>query len=179
MGVNAFPHTRRLPHGCPHNFGHQYACTTLSRSGGWPYICNSGSFRRSAPGGERWTWEDWVNKRLPELLPGEAGKVDWADDRRVLWEVRTLLSLPGVPTPGALPTATQAHAKPLKSLIPRKVSGANANWQPAILDDPDAAEGLRVVWGLALQNAAKQQRKSGPTPIGAWSCTSAGAWTCA
>ena len=51
----------------------------------------------------------------------------------------------------------------MQSLIPRKTSSANANWQPAILDDPDAAEGLRKVWALALRNAANQQRKNGPT----------------
>lgn len=61
-----------------------------------------------------------------------------------------------------LPTSAR-QVDGLRALIPRKTSSANANWQPAILDDPDAAEGLRVVWGLALQNAAKQQRKNGPT----------------
>ena len=34
------------------------------------------------------TWADWVEQRLPEILP-EAGKsTDWADDRRALFEVR-------------------------------------------------------------------------------------------
>ena len=125
------------------------------------HIYNTGSFRRSTPGGERWTWEDWVNRRLPELLPGEAPKISSADRRRFLWEARQLLS-PTACGGGAMP-ATTMQADALKALIPRKTSSANANWQPAILDDPDAAEGLRVVWGLALQNAAKQQRKNGPT----------------
>lgn len=123
------------------------------------HIYNSGSFRRSAPGGERWTWEDWVNKRLPELLPGEAPKLTQADCRRFLWETRKLLSSAGVR--GAVPASIQ-QAEALKALIPRQFQNF-AGWNPAILDDPDAAEGLRVVWGLALQNAAKQQRKNGPT----------------
>jgi hypothetical protein len=124
------------------------------------HIYNSGSFRRSAPGGERWTWEDWVNKRLPELLPGEAPKIDAADRRRLLWEVRQLLS--GATSPRQLPTAAEP-ARALQALIPRRYERPAGGWNPAILDDPDAAEGLRVVWGLALQNAAKQKRKSGPT----------------
>lgn len=125
------------------------------------HIYNSGTFRRSAPGGERWTWEDWVNKRLPELLPGEAPKIDGADDRRKLWEVRTLLSLTGGAPPQQLPCRPEA-ARTLQALIPRQFSGPSG-WNPSVLDDPDAAEGLRVVWGLALANAAKQQRKNGPT----------------
>lgn len=127
------------------------------------HIYNSGSFRRSAPGGERWTWEDWVNKRLPELLPGEAPKITQADCRRFLWEQRQLLSLGRhVGLPETLPASVR-QAEALQSLIPRQRTGNTGTWHPAILDDPDAAEGLRVVWGLALQNAAKQQRKNGPT----------------
>lgn len=125
------------------------------------HIYNSGSFRRSAPGGERWTWEDWVNKRLPELLPGEAPKVGQADNRRILWETRKLLSPQPRAATGNLPTS-QRQAEALQALIPRQRTQVGG-WAPAILDDPDAAEGLRVVWGLALQNAAKQQRKNGPT----------------
>lgn len=126
------------------------------------HIYNTGSFRRSAPGGERWTWEDWVNKRLPELLPGEAPKVDAADRRRLLWEARQLLSLRArEPLPDLPITGRQAEA--LKALIPRQQSGNAGRWWPAILDDPDAAEGLRLVWELAIQNAAKNQRKNGPT----------------
>ena len=124
-------------------------------------LYNSGSFRRSAPGGKRWTWEDWVNKRLPELLPGESGKLDWADDRRFLHEVRRCLSARSLARQ-ELPVATGV-ARTLQALIPRQETRSNANWNPSVLDDPDAAEGLRVVWGLALQNAAKQQRKNGPT----------------
>ncbi|MEB3353129.1 MAG: hypothetical protein VKM34_02695, partial [Cyanobacteriota bacterium] len=126
------------------------------------HIYNSGSFRRSAPGGERWTWEDWVNKRLPELLPGEAPKITQADCRRFLWEARQLLSPRRHGGQGESLPASVKQAEVLQALIPRQ-NTQTGGWAPAILDDPDAAEGLRVVWGLALQNAAKQQRKNGPT----------------
>jgi hypothetical protein len=125
------------------------------------HIYNSGSFRRSAPGGERWTWEDWVNKRLPELLPGEAPKLTQANCRRFLWETRQLLSPHRSTGVGGMPV-TAAQAEVLQGLIPRKLSNVG-NWAPAILDDPDQAEGLAKVWEMARQNAAKQQRKSGPT----------------
>ena len=38
------------------------------------------------------TWADWVEQRLPELLPNEAPKLGAADLRRILWEARKLLS---------------------------------------------------------------------------------------
>lgn len=123
------------------------------------HIYNSGTFRRSAPGGERWRWEDWVNKRLPELLPGEAPKLTQANARRFLWEVRQLLRprLGGANLP-----ASVKQAEALQGLIPRVETRSNANWNPAILDDPEKAEGLFKVWKFAQQNAAKQQRKNGP-----------------
>jgi hypothetical protein len=66
-------------------------------------LYNSGSFRRSAPGGERWSWEDWVNKRLPELLPDEAPKITLADcNGDFLWEARQLLLRPDL-RPGKIP----------------------------------------------------------------------------
>ena len=77
-------------------------------------IYNSGTFRREAPGGEVWSWADWVEKRLPEILP-EAGKKDWADERRWLHEVRSCLPL-GAPS-GAPTTQTQARALTGLSLI--------------------------------------------------------------
>lgn len=45
---------------------------------------------------------------------------------------------------------------------PRKFSGP-AGWNPAILDDPDAAEGIAMVWELACTNAKANQRRNGPT----------------
>jgi len=125
------------------------------------HIYNSGSFRRSAPGGERWTWEQYVTHRLPELLPGEAPKLSQADNRRFLWEVRQLVSPPRRAAAGSLPTSTR-QAEALKALIPRKLSNVGG-WAPAVLDDIDQAEGLVKVWELAQQNAAAQQRKNGPT----------------
>lgn len=125
------------------------------------HIYNSGSFRRSALGGERWAWEDWVNKRLPELLPGEAGKLDWADDRRFLHEVRRCLSARKAARQ-ELPVATGV-ARTLQALIPRQETRSNANWNPSVLDDPDAAEGISKVWELACQNAETNERRNGPT----------------
>ena len=113
---------------------------------------------RGADGG--CTWEQWLKERLPQLLP-EASResTNWGDRRRLLWEQRELISStrPG----GALPTS-QEVADHLKSLIPRKFSGP-AGWNPAILNDPDAAEGIAKVWELACQNAQENQRRNGPT----------------
>ena len=125
-------------------------------------IYNSGSFRRSAPGGERWTWDDWVAKRLPELLPDEAPKLTAADRRRVLWEVRKLLSLRPDPVAAKLPV-TNASAEALQGLVPRQAMGNQGKWYPAILDDPEAAEGIAKVWELACRNADQNQRRNGPT----------------
>ena len=124
------------------------------------HIYNSGSFRRSAPGGERWTWEQYVTHRLPELLPGEAPKLTQADCRRVLWESRNLVS--GRPGARGMPTTTK-QAEALKGLIPRRYDRPQGGWNPAVLDEPERAEGLLKVWELAQQNAAAQQRKNGPT----------------
>jgi hypothetical protein len=113
---------------------------------------------RGADGG--CTWEQWLKERLPQLLP-EASResTNWGDRRRLLWEQRELISStrPG----GALPSS-QEVADHLKSLIPRKFSGP-AGWNPAILDDPDAAEGIARVWELACRNADQNQRRNGPT----------------
>jgi hypothetical protein len=114
---------------------------------------------RGADGG--CTWEQWLKERLPKLLP-EAGKaVDWGDDRRVLWETRALLSHPGI-YQGELPAKAQEQAKLLRALIPRRYAN-KPGWNPTILDDPDAAQGIAKVWELACQNAEANQRRNGPT----------------
>jgi len=45
----------------------------------------------------------------------------------------------------------------------RHDSGTGGRWLPAILDDPDAAQGIAKVWELACANAERNQRKNGPT----------------
>lgn len=121
-------------------------------------IYNHALFRGSDGG---CTWEQWLKERLPKLLPEAEGRsVDWGNARRVFWEQRYLLSsmeLHGVELPASL-----SQADSLKSLIPRKFSGP-AGWNPAILDDPAAAEGIAKVWELACTNAEANQRRNGPT----------------
>jgi hypothetical protein len=113
---------------------------------------------RGADGG--CAWEQWVSTRLVALLPDEAtGKQGWADTRRWLWESRKLIS--SSDPRGALP-ASLSQAEAMASLVPRNASGP-AGWQPAILDDPDAAQGIAKVWELACQNAQTNQRRNGPT----------------
>jgi hypothetical protein len=113
---------------------------------------------RGADGG--CAWEQWVSTRLVALLPDEAtGKQGWADTRRWLWESRKLISSSDLR--GALP-ASLSQAEAMASLVPRNASGP-AGWQPAILDDPDAAQGIAKVWELACQNAQTNQRRNGPT----------------
>jgi hypothetical protein len=110
---------------------------------------------RGADGG--CTWEQWVEDRLTKLLPDEAtGKTTWADYRRWLWESRSLLS--SSPGRGAQPPVGLKQAEALTALIPRKFSGP-AGWNPAILDDPDAAQGIVKVWELACMTAKLQGRK--------------------
>jgi hypothetical protein len=53
-------------------------------------------------------------------------------------------------------------AHELKALVPRRFSGP-AGWNPAILDNPTAAEGIALVWELACRNADQNQRRNGPT----------------
>jgi hypothetical protein len=121
-------------------------------------IYNEALFR-GADGG--CAWEQWVEDRLTKLLPDEAtGKTAWADYRRWLWESRSLLS----PSPGrgAQPPVSFKQAEALTALIPRKFS-ASAGWNPAVLDDPEAAEGIAKVWELACTNAEANQRRNGPT----------------
>ena len=107
------------------------------------------------------TWEQWLKNRLPQLLPEAEGRsANWGDDRRWLYECRALLarSLRSED----LPRKVSEHARALVTLIPRKFSGP-AGWNPAILDDLDAAQGIVKVWELARQNAENNQRRNGPT----------------
>jgi len=118
----------------------------------------NGALFRGADGG--CTWEQWLKERLPRLLPEAEGRsANWGDDRRVLWEERKLISS-FIGERGELPKGT-AIARDMQSLIPRKSSGPSG-WQPAILDDPDAAEGIAKVWELACTNAEANQRRNGP-----------------
>jgi hypothetical protein len=121
-------------------------------------IYNEALFR-GADGG--CTWEQWLRDRLPKLLPEAEGKAtSWGDGRRLLWEQRKLLS--STTDRGAQPLESIKVADSLKALIPRKFSGP-AGWNPAILDDPDAAKGIAKVWELACTNAEANQRRNGPT----------------
>lgn len=107
------------------------------------------------------TWEQWLKERLPKLLPEAGGKsIQWGDRRRLMWEERALLSASRSGR-GILPS-TQEPAEALAALIPRKYSGS-PGWNPAILDNPDAAEGIAKVWELACKNAEANQRRNGPT----------------
>jgi hypothetical protein len=119
----------------------------------------NGALFRGSDGG--CTWEQWLKERLPRLLPEAEGKAtSWGDGRRLLWEQRKLLS--STTDRGAQPLESIRVADSLKALIPRKFSGP-AGWNPAILDDHDAAEGIAKVWELACQNAETNQRRNGPT----------------
>jgi hypothetical protein len=119
----------------------------------------NGALFRGADGG--CTWEQWLKERLPRLLPEATGKsVQWGDRRRILWEERKLLSSSRSGW-AALP-ATQEPAEALSALIPRKFVNPTG-WNPTILDDPDAAEGIAKVWELACTNAEANQRRNGPT----------------
>jgi hypothetical protein len=114
---------------------------------------------RGADGG--CSWEQWLKERLPRLLPEADGKsLDWGDGRRLLWEERKLLRV--IDYPGELPSGV-AVAAHLKGLVPRRYQGASGGWNPAILDDPSAAEGIAKVWELACRNADHNQRRNGPT----------------
>jgi hypothetical protein len=122
-------------------------------------IYNDALFR-GADGG--CAWEQWLKERLPKLLPEAEGRsVDWADDRRTFWEVRNLLSHPALKQ-GELPSKPVEQARALKALIPRRFDRPD-KWNPAVLDDPDAAQGIAKVWQLACQNAEVNQRRNGPT----------------
>ncbi len=121
-------------------------------------IYNHALFR--GPDGGR-TWDEWVADRLTQLLPEEAtGKPAWADYRRWLWESRKLISC--TPERAALAPITFKQAEALRALVPRKFSGPSG-WNPAILDDPDAAKGIALVWKEACKKAEANKRPNGPT----------------
>ena len=121
-------------------------------------IYNSALFRGSDGG---CTWDQWLKERLPKLLPEADGRsTDWGDTRRQLWEQRQLL-LSCKLTRGELPAGVGV-AHQLSALIPRKFARP-VGWNPAILDDPSAAEGIAKVWELACTNAETNQRRNGPT----------------
>jgi hypothetical protein len=121
-------------------------------------IYNQALFR-GADGG--CSWEQWLKERLPKLLPEAEGRsVDWGNSRRLFWEQRHLLS--SMELPGGVLPASLSQADSLKSLIPRRFSGP-AGWNPAVLDDPDAAEGIALVWSEACKKAEANQRRNGPT----------------
>jgi hypothetical protein len=121
-------------------------------------IYNSALFRGSDGG---CTWDQWLKERLPKLLPEAEGRsANWGDDRRSLWEQRKLISTI-MHDRETLPTA-MAIARDLQGLVPRRFSRP-AGWNPAILDDPSAAEGIAKVWELACRNADRNQRRNGPT----------------
>ena len=108
------------------------------------------------------TWDDWLRKRLPRILPEAEGKsLDWGNNRRFMWEARTLLASRNLPASQSLDQVRMAHE--IKALIPREKKGNEGNWYPAILDDPEAAEGISKVWELACKNAESNQRRNGPT----------------
>jgi hypothetical protein len=118
----------------------------------------NGALFRGTDGG--CTWEQWLKERLPKLLPEAEGRsTEWGDDRRILWEARSAIS--SVKLHPVLPDGFRLAAN-LKGLIPRIANGPSG-WQPAILDDPDAAQGIAKVWELACQNAEANQRRNGPT----------------
>jgi len=120
----------------------------------------NGALFRGSDGG--CTWEQWLKDRLPKLLPEAEGRsTDWGDRRRLLWEQRKLLSACACAR-AELPETTRI-VDALTALVPRRIVGGPGNWQPAILDDPDAAQGIAKVWELACQNAERNQRRNGPT----------------
>lgn len=110
------------------------------------------------------SWEEYVKHELPQWL-GDTPSIDTVDKTKALYESQSLLSR-CQSSPRSLP-ATLSHAKELFALIPRKelrhTSGSGGRWAPAILDDPDAAEGIAKVWELACKNAKANQRCNGPT----------------
>lgn len=123
-------------------------------------IYNHALFRGSDGG---CTWEQWLKERLPKLLPDEVGdgvNQSWADTRRSFYEATHLLR--SLQLQGGNRLSSLRSAASLTALIPRKFSGL-AGWNPAILDDPDAAEGIAKVWELACTNAETNQRRNGPT----------------
>jgi len=114
----------------------------------------NGALFRGVNGG--CSWEQWLKEQLPKILPESADKsTAWADGRRALWEQRRLLTVTDYR--GELPSGV-AIADNLKGLVPRKYKSLQG-WNPAILDDPDAAQGIAKVWELSCITAKLQGRK--------------------
>jgi hypothetical protein len=106
-------------------------------------------------------WEDYIRTELPNWLD-DAPSIRAADRQRMLYEAKSLLASK---CGGQLP-ATTGQVDALCSLIPRhdfRHGETGGSWYPAILDDPDAAEGIAKVWELACRNADDNQRRNGPT----------------
>jgi len=111
----------------------------------------------------RQSWADYVATELSEWLP-DAPKITQVDNLRALHEARALLS--ASQSRGQLPERAK-QAEILRPLILRHDfrhdEGSGGSWNPAILDDPEAAQGIAKVWELACQNAERNQRRNGPT----------------
>jgi hypothetical protein len=111
----------------------------------------------------RQSWENYVKEELPQWL-NDRLSVDSADHLKALHEARKLIPACSA-SPRLLPSRV-TQAKELFALIPRKEvrhEETGGVWYPAILDDPDAAEGIAKVWELACRNAEQNQRRNGPT----------------
>jgi len=109
------------------------------------------------------SWESYVKDELPQWLKEDLS-LSQADTRRALHEVRSLI--PAGENSNRLLPERLSHAKELAPLIPRRnerLPVTGGSWNPAILDDPAAAEGITKVWELACQNAKSKQRRDGPT----------------
>jgi len=124
------------------------------------HIYNSRLFRGDDG---RQSWAEYVATELPEWLP-DAPKITQVDNLRALHESRAILS--ASQSRGQLPERAK-QAEVLRPLILRHDfrhdEGSGGSWHPAILDDPDAAEGIAAVWDLACSNAESNQRRNGPT----------------
>jgi hypothetical protein len=109
-------------------------------------------------------WEDYVKAELPNWLK-DAPSIDTVDKVKALHESQVLLSRCQL-APSYLPSKL-SHAKELFGLIQRQelrhTKGTGGRWAPAILDGPDAAQGIAIVWELACTNAEANQRRNGPT----------------
>jgi len=110
------------------------------------------------------SWEDYVKAELPDWLK-DTPSIETVDKAKALHESQVLLSQCQL-APSYLPSKL-SQAKELFGLIPRQelrhTEGTGGRWAPAILDDPDAAEGIAAVWELACTNAEANQRRNGPT----------------
>jgi hypothetical protein len=125
------------------------------------YIYNNRLFR--GDNGKQ-SWESYLEDELPEWLQSVSPRA--ADYQRVIHEASILIEGSASSLRGGF-TLTTRQADLLRPLIPRRQlrheDGTGGAWNPAILDDPDAAQGIAKVWELACQNAERNQRRNGPT----------------